>query len=49
MTDMTKLIETEIDKYIEKYATKHHISIEEAKQHIMVKLAEEYYKGRKND
>ena len=36
---------SEIDTYIEKYCTKHEISQEEAKQHVLVKEVAEYYEN----
>lgn len=44
-----EIIKMNIDNYTQKYATKHHISIEEAKKHIMVKIIDNYYKDGKND
>ena len=41
-------IEKEINVYINKYAICNHISEEEAKKHIMVKIISEYYKDGKN-
>lgn len=33
-----------IDDYSEKYAAKHHISKDEAREHAMVKITETYFK-----
>ncbi len=46
---MTKENEILLQNYILNYASKHHISIEETKEHLMVKLVERFYKGEKND
>lgn len=35
-----------IEEYIKKYATKHHITIEEAKEHLIVKYVISFYKQR---
>lgn len=44
---MEELTQNQIKDYIKKYATKHHITEEEAKEHLMVKLIEAFYKGEK--
>ena len=41
-------ISEKINDYIKKYSIKHHITEEEAKEHIMVKITEEYYRSGKN-
>ena len=43
------VIEQNIKEYIRKYAIKHKITEEEAKNHILVVIAEEYYRSGKND
>lgn len=43
-----EVIENEIQDFIQKYATKNHISEEEAKEHIMCKIIDEYYRSGKN-
>ena len=35
----------EFEEYLEKYAKKHNISTEEARQHFLVKAVERYYKS----
>lgn len=40
---MSSEIENQIREYIRKYANKHHVSFEEAKEHAICKLIEEYY------
>ena len=47
--DSKEVIELKIKEYCKKYAKKHHISFEEAKKHIMVKITEEYYRSGKYD
>lgn len=47
MSDLHELIEKQIEDYTLKYANKHHITTQEAREHMMVKLAEQYY--RKNE
>ena len=39
---MTEKQEQEIKNYIHKYAIKHHITDEEAKEHVMCKLFQKY-------
>ena len=46
---MTEKIEKEINDYIKKYAIKHNVSKEEAKEHAIVKITEKYFKERKHD
>lgn len=46
---MEQLIEKKINEYTEKYATKHHITIEEAREHLMVKIARHYFEGANYD
>lgn len=41
-------IEAKINDYIQKYAIQHHISEEEAREHIMCKIVDEYYRSGKN-
>ena len=44
MSDTLKMmIENQINTYTEKYAKKHHITLEEARKTMMVRIAEEYY------
>lgn len=43
-TNIEELIRASINEYAEKYCKKHHVSMEEAKNHMSVKLIEEYYK-----
>lgn len=33
----------DFEQFVQKYATKHGISVEEAKQHALVKAVERYY------
>ena len=40
--------EQEIKDYIQKYAEKHHITVDEAKEHLMCKLASFYYGKEQN-
>ena len=51
MSELSNIIEQQINDYTEKYATKHHCTIEEAKKHIIVKIVGEYYRknGGRND
>lgn len=42
-TNLENQIQTAIDEYTNRYCIKHGVSKEEAKQHIMIKLIEEYY------
>lgn len=41
-------IQKRIDEYTNKYCEKHHISKEEAEQHIMIKNMADYYKKGSN-
>jgi len=43
MSELEK-IEALIDDYATKYASKHHISTDEARKHAIVKLTETYFK-----
>ena len=36
----------EFEEYVQKYATKHNISIEEAKQHAIVQSVKDYHENR---
>lgn len=42
--ELNLLIKKNIDDYIKKYSIKHHITVEEAHTHIMVKIAEAYFR-----
>lgn len=35
--------QSDYERYLERYARHHHISVEEAKEHKLVKLTKEYY------
>ena len=39
-----EIIQHKINDYTQKYANKHHITVEEAKKHSMVKIAEHYFR-----
>lgn len=43
-----EIIENEIRDYIKKYAIKHNVSEDEAKEHIMCKIISKYYEDGKN-
>ena len=48
--EIEKITQDQIDDYVKKYATKHHISEQEAREHIIVKQAALYYmKGQPYD
>lgn len=40
-----QIIEIKINEYIERYSIKHKVTKEEAKQHKMVKITEDFYRG----
>lgn len=42
-TDLEKEIQKAIEEYTNRYCIKHGVSKEEAKNHIMIKLIEEFY------
>lgn len=42
-------IKNDFEQYVQKYAKKHEISIEEALQHALVKSAKRYYEGADKD
>lgn len=47
MDNLVEIYEEKINAYTEKYAKKHHITKEDAKEHVMVKYYREFvYKTR---
>lgn len=42
----SEILRTQLNEYIRKYCLKHQVTEEEAKKHLMIKIAEQYYRGK---